>query len=75
MVRRLDVDALALKLEPDERAHLAETLLLSLETITEQENTRLWIEEAKRRDAELDEHPSKGRPSIDVFRDAASRIG
>ena len=34
-----------------------------------------WLEEARRRDAELDADPSRGRPAEDAFRDARARLG
>ncbi|MFT3766605.1 MAG: addiction module protein [Minicystis sp.] len=69
-----DLETEALKLPVADRARLAETLLESLDTLTEEENRRLWIEEARRRDAELDADPSRGRPAADVFRDARARL-
>jgi putative addiction module component (TIGR02574 family) len=69
-----DLETEALKLPVADRARLAETLLESLDTLTDEENRRLWIEEARRRDAELDADPSRGRPAEDVFRDARARL-
>jgi putative addiction module component (TIGR02574 family) len=74
-VNLLDLEAEALKLPAAERARLAERLLESLDALSEEENQRLWIEEAARRDAELDADPSRGRPAADVFRDARVRLG
>ena len=74
-VNLLDLEAEALKLPAAERARLAERLLESLDALSEEENERLWIEEAARRDAELDADPSRGRPAADVFRDARARLG
>jgi putative addiction module component (TIGR02574 family) len=68
-----DLEAEALKLSPDERARLAERLLESLESLSE-ENERLWVAEALRRDAELDADPSKGRDAAEVMRDARARL-
>jgi hypothetical protein len=69
-----DLEAEALKLPVIERARLAETLLESLDALSEEEHRRLWTEEAVRRDAELDADPSRGRPAGDVFRDAQARL-
>jgi len=69
-----DLETEALKLPAEERARLAEMLLRSLEALSDEENTRLWMEEARRRDAELDADPSRGRPAEDVFRDARARL-
>ena len=70
-----DLEAEALKLPAAERARLAEILLESLDALSDEENARLWVEEAARRDAELDADPSRGRPAADVFRDARARLG
>jgi putative addiction module component (TIGR02574 family) len=69
-----DLEAEALKLPVADRAQLAETLLESLGALTEEENRRLWVEEARRRDAELDADPSRGRPAEAVFREARARL-
>jgi putative addiction module component (TIGR02574 family) len=69
-----DLEAEALKLPLADRAHLAEKLLQSLDTLPDEENRRLWNEEAVRRDAELDTDPSRGRPAEDVFREARARL-
>lgn len=64
----------ALKLSAEERVRLAEILLRSLEPLSDEENARLWIAEARRRDAELDTDLSRGRPAEDVFRDARAQL-
>lgn len=69
-----ELEAEALKLEPTKRARLAEKLLASLEDLSEEENARLWAEEAARRDAEWDRTTAMGRPAEDVFRDARARL-
>ena len=68
-----EIEIEALKLTPRSRAHLAEQLLHSLETLSDEENEALWIEEAQRRDGELDKQEA-GRPAEDVFRDARTRL-
>lgn len=70
-----DLETEALKLSAPERARLAEVLLESLDSLSDEEHTRLWVEEAMRRDAELDADPSRGRLAEDVFRDARARLG
>ena len=53
----LDVDALekeALHLPPEDRARLAQQLLLSLEALSEREAEEAWLVEAERRARELD---------------------
>ena len=44
----------ALELPPDERAELAQRLLLSLDDVSEEELAETWLWEAKRRAVELD---------------------
>jgi exonuclease V gamma subunit len=51
-LKELEVEAL--KLDPKVRARLADKLLESLENLSEEENMRLWVEEAQRREAEMD---------------------
>jgi hypothetical protein len=69
-----ELEAEALKLDPVNRARLAEKLLERLETLSEQENQQFWLHEAARPDADLEAYPSKGRPAEDVFRDARARL-
>jgi hypothetical protein len=69
-----ELEAAALKLDPKSRAQLAEKLLASLEDLTEEENARLWAEEAARRDADMSQSPEAARPADDVFRDARARF-
>lgn len=65
-----DIEAEILKLDPRARARLAKKLLESLETLSDDENDRLWAEEADRRDAAWKSAPGSGRPAADVIRDA-----
>lgn len=67
-----ELESEALKLSPEERARLAERLLQSLETLSDQENARLWADEAGRRDAAWD--ATAGRPAGDALRDARARL-
>lgn len=69
-----ELEAAALKLKPEARARLAEQLLDSLENLSEEENARLWAEEAERRSAAWDENAQAGRPAEAVLRDARSRL-
>lgn len=69
-----DLEAAALKLDPKARARLAERLLDSLESLSADENQRIWAEEAQRRAAALDAHALTSRPAEDVFRDARTRL-
>jgi putative addiction module component (TIGR02574 family) len=73
-VNLTDLEAEALKLPVADRAQLAEALLESLDDLTDGEVRRLWGDEARRRDAELDADPSRGRPAEVVFREARARL-
>ena len=69
-----DIEAEVLRLDPRARARLAKKLLESLETLSAEENERLWAEKADRRDAAWDSAPGAGRLAADVLRDARSRL-
>ena len=69
-----DVEAEALKLTPSARARLATRLLASLETLSDEENLRLWAEEAERRDAAWDTGERTGHSADEVFRDARASL-
>jgi hypothetical protein len=69
-----ELETEALKLDPKARARLAGKLLESLEDLSEEENARLWAEEAKRRDAEMDTDPDSGIAAADVFREARAKL-
>jgi len=69
-----DFEAKALKLTPAQRARLAAKLLESLDDLSASEIEELWVREATRRDAELDEQPSRGRPGKEVFRSARAKL-
>ena len=69
-----EIEPEALKLDPQARARLARKLLESLETLSDEENERVWAEEAHRRDADWDSAPGSGRPAADVLRDARAKL-
>lgn len=69
-----DIEAAALLLDPRDRARLAKKLLTSLESLSEAENERLWIEEAEHRDEDLDADPAMARSADEVFRYARAKI-
>jgi hypothetical protein len=69
-----DLEAAALKLDPKGRARLAERLLESLESLSPEENARIWAEEAQRRSAALESGDLSSRPADEVFREARGRI-
>ena len=57
----------ALRLNPEARAHLARDLLESLDVMSEAEIEKLWIDEAIRRDEELDKGTVHAYPADDVL--------
>ena len=69
-----DVEAEALKLDASARARLATRLLASLEALSDDENLRLWAEEAERRDAAWDSAAHAGHAADDVFREARAAL-
>jgi hypothetical protein len=64
----------AMKLTPEARAKLAHALLVSLEDLSGAEVDRLWVEEAIRRDEEIDSGKVYLRPAHEVLKDARSRL-
>ena len=69
-----EIESEALRLNPSDRARLAERLLDSLEALSDEENARLWADEAERRDRAWDENGNAGRAAAEVFRDARARL-
>jgi len=69
-----EIEAEALKLDPKARARLAERLLASLEALSDQENERLWAEEADQRDADWGSGRGTARPAAEVLRDARAKL-
>lgn len=69
-----EIEAEALKLAPAARARLAERLLESLETLSDEENARLWAEEAQRRDDAWESGSTSSHAAADVFREARARL-
>jgi len=69
-----EIEAEMLKLDPWARARLAKKLLESLEALSDEENERLWAEEADRRDATWDAAPGSGRSAAEALRDARARL-
>jgi hypothetical protein len=74
-VNLADLQTEALKLPTADRARLAEKLLESLDGLSDDETRLLWLDEARRRDAELDAEPTGERAAEDVFRAARARLG
>jgi hypothetical protein len=69
-----DLKTEAMKLSPEARAKLAQALLASLENLSEAEIERLWVEEAMRRDEEIDSGTVSLRSAEEVLKDARSRL-
>jgi len=69
-----ELEAEALKLDPKSRARVAGKLLASLENLSEEENARLWVEEAERRAVEMDTQPDVSTSAKDVFREARAKL-
>ncbi len=63
----------AVKLAPEARARLAQALLASLEDLPEADIELLWIDEALRRDEEIDSGRVSMRPAEEVLKDARLR--
>ena len=57
-----------------DRAGVGEELRQGLGSLSDEENARLWAEEAQRRDQAWEADPAMGRPATDVFRDARARL-
>jgi Putative addiction module component len=57
----------ALELQPADRAHLTHTLVQSLSSLPESEISELWLDEAERRDAEMESGLIVGIPGDEVF--------
>jgi hypothetical protein len=73
----MDIEKLkgeALQLDPEVRAYLARELLASLDTMSEDEIERLWLDEALHRDGELDKDIAKAYPAQEVLRRVRSRL-
>lgn len=58
----------ALQLDEKDRARLARQLLVSLEPASEGSYQQEWIEEALRRDAEIESGEVEEEPAEEVFR-------
>ena len=63
-----------MKLSIEERAALAERLILSVDAPSDAENLRLWVREAERRVKELREHTAEEVSAEEVFRRARAAI-
>ena len=64
----------ALRLPPEDRANLAQKLLLSLDTLSEEEVEQAWIIEADRRARELDRGDVQPIPADEMRRRARALL-
>jgi len=62
-----ELKAEVLRLDPQMRAYLARELLASLDALSEAEIERLWLDEAIRRDEELDQGAARVHPVAEVL--------
>jgi putative addiction module component (TIGR02574 family) len=63
-----------LRLDPEERARLAELLLSSLDGLSESDLERVWFAEAQRRAQQVDSNAVQMVPSDEVDRKARSLL-
>jgi hypothetical protein len=68
------LEAEALRLDPQSRAWLAERLFESLVVLANDETERAWLDEALARDAELEAGEVTSRPADEVLREVRSRL-
>lgn len=64
----------ALRLPPEARAKLAHKLLLSLDTLSEEELEQAWLHEADRRARELDRGEAQPIPAEEVRQKARALL-
>jgi hypothetical protein len=69
------LETAALELPTPQRAQLAHKLIASLDAAFDERCEQVWLEEAKRRDAEFADGKVVGRPAEEVLRNAYRRIG
>jgi putative addiction module component (TIGR02574 family) len=69
-----EVEREALRLAPGDRAKLAHQLVLSLSELNEAEIESLWLDEARRRDQEMDEGRVVGIPGDEILARIRSRL-
>ena len=68
-----DLKKKALRLSPESRAYLARELLASLDSMNDDETRNLWLDEAVRRDEELDAGKASSSPAGEVLKRARAR--
>ena len=70
-----ELKAEALQLAPEGRADLARELLTSLDSLSDDEIEKLWLDEAERRLAQLDSGDATAAPSDEVLARVRNRQG
>ena len=68
-----ELKAEVLRLDPQTRAFLARELLASLDALSEAEIENLWLDEALRRDDEVDSGVTRAYPADEVLDRARTR--
>ncbi len=68
------IEKQVLKLNANSRARLASVLLSSLDNLSEEENEKLWAEEALRRHEAMVKGKAKSKPAAVVFKNAHARL-
>ena len=68
-----ELKAEVLRLDPQTRAFLARELLASLDALSEAEIENLWLDEALRRDEEVDSGVTHAYPADEVLDRARTR--
>ena len=69
-----ELETEALRLNPAARAKLAKKLLNSLDVLSEAEVERLWVEEAERRNEQVERGVVGMRRAEDVIRGTRARL-
>lgn len=69
-----DIEAAALKLSPQARARLANSLLASLDDLNSEELDQIWSEEALLRNNQWDAGELEVRSADEILRDVRSRL-
>lgn len=70
----IEYESQVMKLPVEDRAHLAEHLIASLDNIDDSECERLWVEEAERRYQQYKKGKISARSAGDALRDARTAI-
>jgi hypothetical protein len=73
-MNRDELEAEIMKLNLDERARLAERIILSLDAPSDEENLRLWVTEAERIPRDYRQEKAVKIPAEGVFRRARMAI-